>query len=176
MRTQRLPQTAALLALAAIVVAACGGSTASSTTTTAAAATTTVTTMADAHDEFSFGEPADASEADRVIEVTAADDFTFDPATVTVKAGDTITFRIVNNGAIPHDFTLGDQETQDEHEAEMAEMAGMEMHDEANAVALAPGETKELTWHFTEPGAVLIGCHQPGHYSAGMTGAITVES
>lgn len=30
-------------------------------------------------------------------------------------------------------------------------------------------------WTFTEPGTVLIGCHQPGHYSAGMKGTVTVE-
>lgn len=37
------------------------------------------------------------------------------------------------------------------------------------------GETVELTWTFGDEGIVLIGCHQPGHYDAGMTGRITVE-
>jgi uncharacterized cupredoxin-like copper-binding protein len=57
----------------------------------------------------------------------------------------------------------------------MAEMARM-AHDRANTVTVAAGETKELTWAFTEPGTVLIGCHQPGHYDAGMKGQITVGS
>ena len=135
---------------------------------------------ADEHDaEFRFGEPGHADDADRVIEITADEDLTFSPDSFTVSAGETITFRIVNQGNLPHDFTLGDQETQDAHEAEMAEM--MEsgetmMHDDANAISLPPGETKELTWHFTEAGTVLIGCHQAGHYAAGMTGTITIES
>ena len=54
-------------------------------------------------------------------------------------------------------------------------MPGM-AHDQANNVTVASGETKELTWAFTEPGTVLIGCHQPGHYAAGMKGQITVGS
>jgi uncharacterized cupredoxin-like copper-binding protein len=95
-----------------------------------------------------------------------------------VSAGETITFRITYTGSLPHDFTIGDQETQDAHEAEMVEMmenGEMVMHDEANAVALASGETKDLTGHFTESGTVLIGCHQTGHCEAGMKGAVAVE-
>lgn len=128
------------------------------------------------HADFSFGEPADAASADRVIEIDALDAFAFDPDEITVEAGETVTFRVTNTGAIPHDFTLGDEAMQDEHEAEMAEMGGeMEMHDEPNLLALEPGETKELTWHFTEPGEILIGCHQTGHYDAGMKATVTVE-
>jgi uncharacterized cupredoxin-like copper-binding protein len=52
----------------------------------------------------------------------------------------------------------------------------MMMHEEPNAMTINPGETNELTWHFTEPGTVLIGCHQVGHYAGGMKATITVES
>lgn len=128
------------------------------------------------HADFGFGEPADAASADRVVEIDALDAFAFDPDEITVEAGETVTFRVTNTGAIPHDFTLGDEAMQDEHEAEMAEMGGeMEMHDEPNLLALEPGETKELTWHFTQAGEILIGCHQPGHYDAGMKATVTVE-
>lgn len=140
-------------------------------------------TEADNHDDdmdmaTSFGEPAEAADADRVIEMTAHDDFSFDPAQITVTEGETITFRVTNLGNLPHDFTLGDEAAQDEHEAEMAEMAesGEMMHDEPNVLSLPAGETHELTWHFTEPGTVLIGCHEVGHYAAGMIATITVES
>lgn len=125
--------------------------------------------------EFAFGEPADAATATRTIEVATTDALAFEPAEITVTAGETITFRVVNNGEIIHDFTLGDEATQQEHEEEMREMAGM-AHDQPNTVTIAAGETKELTWAFTEPGTVLIGCHQPGHYDAGMKGQITVGS
>ncbi|MEE8406601.1 MAG: hypothetical protein V3S32_05580, partial [Acidimicrobiia bacterium] len=43
-------------------------------------------------EEFSFGSPADASDADRVIEVDANDNFTFGPADLVVSEGETITF------------------------------------------------------------------------------------
>lgn len=133
----------------------------------------------DHDDEFTFGRPGEASEADRVVEVDANDDFTFSPAEIAVSAGETVTFVVTNTGAIPHDFTLGDQATQDAHEAEMAEMAAsgdMGEHSDPNAVVLEAGETNELTWTFSEAGTVLIGCHQPGHYDAGMKGAVEVES
>jgi uncharacterized cupredoxin-like copper-binding protein len=43
-------------------------------------------------------------------------------------------------------------------------------------VTIPASGTKELTWVFAEAGTVLIGCHQPGHYAAGMKGQITVQS
>jgi len=130
-------------------------------------------------EEFTFGSPADSLEADRTIDITAHDDFTFSPGKIDVIAGETITFRIVNTGSLPHDFTIGDKATQDEHEAEMAEMMAngeMMMHDDPNAVVLAAGEAKEITWVFPDDGTVLIGCHQPGHYAAGMIGEVSITS
>ncbi len=57
----------------------------------------------------------------------------------------------------------------------MMESGDMTMHDEDNVVMLQPGETKELTWNFTESGTFLIGCHQPGHYAGGMKATIDVD-
>ena len=125
--------------------------------------------------QFPFGSPADATTADRTLEIAATDGLVFEPAEFRVEAGEVVTFRLINEGNLVHDFTLGDQATQDEHEAEMAEMNGM-VHDEPNVVTIPAGETAELTWEFGETGTVLIGCHQPGHYAAGMTGEITVGS
>jgi uncharacterized cupredoxin-like copper-binding protein len=45
---------------------------------------------------------------------------------------------------------------------------------EPNAFSLEPGETKEMTWHLTEPGELIFGCHQTGHHAAGMLGTLTV--
>lgn len=171
MTTRKLGLVLATLALG-LVVAACGG-----TSTTESESTTIVpaTDAPDDHSEFSFGEPADAASADRVIEITASDEFRFDPASIEVSVGETITFRVTNIGAIPHDFTLGDEATQQAHAEEMEEMPGMEMSDEPNGMAIAPGETEELTWHFTEAGDLLIGCHETGHYEAGMKAQVTVQ-
>ena len=129
------------------------------------------------HADFRFGEPAAAADADRTVEIIATDDFRFDPAELAVEEDETITFRVVNQGVLPHEFTLGDEATQAEHEEEMAEMEGMTMPaDEPNSIGLAPGEAKEITWRFTEPGTVLIGCHTPGHYAAGMRGEVAIQS
>ena len=130
----------------------------------------------DEHENFDFGEPAAAADADRVIEIVTDDDFSITPSEMTIAVGETVTLRVTNEGKLAHDFTLGRSDLQDEHDIEMAEMAGMEMADEPNAFMIQPGETKELTWHFTEGGEVLIGCHVPGHYAAGMKAEISVEA
>ena len=145
-----------------LLIAACGD-----------AASRDTTTQTGAESDFGFGEPADPSDANRTVEVVASDDLTFDPAEISVVAGETVTFRITNDGRAVHDFTLGDQATQNKHEAEMSE--GAMDHDAPNVVDIPAGETVELTWTFGDAGMVLIGCHQPGHYAAGMTGQITVE-
>lgn len=80
-------------------------------------------------------------------------------------------------GQTAHEFTLGDASMQQDHAAEMAEMAetgdGM-AGDQGNNMTLLPGETKELTWRFGDPGMLEYACHEPGHYEAGMFGEITV--
>ena len=127
---------------------------------------------------FTFGQPADASAAERIIDVSTLDTFRFTPDPITVKVGETVTFRITNDGNVPHDVVLDDEEGQDAHEAEMAAMAAsgsMTMADEANGFALLAGESKALTWTFTEAGTVFLGCHQPGHFAAGMIASVIVE-
>ncbi|MDY7106754.1 MAG: plastocyanin/azurin family copper-binding protein [Actinomycetota bacterium] len=122
---------------------------------------------------FAFGGPAEASEADRVVEIEMNDQLVFVPDEVEVTPGETITFRVHNVGNLAHDFTLGDEAVQAEHDEEMAEMAGeMAEHDEGNAIEVAAGETGEMTWHFTHVEGVLYGCHVPGHYAAGMRGTL----
>jgi uncharacterized cupredoxin-like copper-binding protein len=55
-------------------------------------------------------------------------------------------------------------------------MAGGGMgHDEPNGISVEPGETKELIRTFEAPGETLAGCHEAGHYAAGMKAAITVS-
>jgi uncharacterized cupredoxin-like copper-binding protein len=130
----------------------------------------------DDHGSFAFGEPAEAGEADRTIEVTMSDDFTYDPDSIAVSAGDTVTFEVTNSGKIVHEFVLGDEALQHDHEEEMQEMEGeMMMEDEPNGIGVEPGDTKSLTFHFTEPAEIEYACHQPGHYDAGMSGPLTVS-
>lgn len=113
--------------------------------------------------------------APATIAVTLTDMMRMEPMAMEVRAGVPTTFIVTNVGKIVHEFTLGDADTQDEHEQEMIEMGGMGMtSDEPNAISVAPGETKELVFTFEMPGMALAGCHVMGHYPAGMKATISV--
>ncbi|MGH2560765.1 MAG: heavy metal translocating P-type ATPase, partial [Thermomicrobiales bacterium] len=128
--------------------------------------------------ELSVGGSADAAELslpDRTIVITATDQFRFDPGEITVEEGETIAIVLTNTGQLPHELVIGDEEVQAEHENEMADIHGMEaMGDKPYAVEAHAGETATLIYTFDEPGPLVIGCHVPGHYDAGMRGTITV--
>lgn len=40
---------------------------------------------------------------------------------------------------------------------------------------LAPGKSGEMVWQFTKAGTVDFACLQPGHFEAGMMGAVSVK-
>lgn len=125
-------------------------------------------------ESFTFGRPGDPSEADRTVEITQLDTFAFDPSELEVQMGETITFAVTNAGEARHEFVLGDEMKQQEHESVMQDMGGEMMPDEPNAIAVEPGETKSLTWTFTEMGTLQYGCHVSGHFAQGMVGTIDV--
>ena len=122
------------------------------------------------------GEPAVTDQATRTIEVATLDTMTFAPRSLTVAAGETVTFRVTNNGQAVHDFTLGDAAMQQAHADEMAQMGGAMAADGPNSLTLQPGETKQLTWRFGDAGTLEYACHEAGHYEAGMRGQITIEA
>lgn len=119
------------------------------------------------------GEPAEASEAARTVEVTALDT-AFEPSTIDVSAGEAVTFLVTNTGRAVHEFTVGDAPMQQEHAEAMDHIPSGMAHDTGNSITLQPGETKELSWRFGEAATLEYACHQPGHYEAGMRGPITV--
>lgn len=125
--------------------------------------------------EVSFGTAGNPNDADTTIRVTQLDDLRFDPERLHVSVGDTVRFLVANAGAIPHEFVLGDESLQGQHEQEMAGMDGMMMSDEPNAISVEPGEMKTLAWTFSVAGTVIFGCHVPGHYAGGMRGEIEVS-
>lgn len=127
---------------------------------------------------FSFGEPGKATEVDRTIRITMKT-MSFEPASLTVRSGETIRFVVSNKSEIDHDFTIGDAETQKAHRAEMAEAmreAGRMAHGEdPNAMLVKAGQRRELIWKFTRAGRFEFACNVPGHYEAGMKGVIVVR-
>jgi uncharacterized cupredoxin-like copper-binding protein len=117
-------------------------------------------------------EPAANDPSARTVEVEMRD-IAFAPTSVDVRAGEKVRFVFRNTGQVVHDAFIGDQAAQDAHEKEMRE--GHADHgDGANAVSVKPGKTATLTYTFDRPGQILLGCHQPGHYTGGMKAAINI--
>lgn len=56
----------------------------------------------------------------------------------------------------------------------MREIGGMH-DDEANGISVEPGQSKTLRRTFTVAGCLIAGCHETGHYAAGMKAEISVE-
>jgi len=106
------------------------------------------------------------------VNVVMSDAMRFAPDPITVKAGEEVTFVVSNEGVIVHEFFVGTEEEQVEHAAEMA--AGGMSHGDDNALSLKAGETGSLTMTFVAAGSLLIGCHEPGHYDAGMRATLNV--
>jgi uncharacterized cupredoxin-like copper-binding protein len=155
MRLSRL----ALLPALTVLIAACSSGTGSTAAPSSAASPPT---------------PAPpASPAATRIEVDLTDALKIEPAQMTVAKGVPVTFVVTNTGVTDHEFFLGDEAAQAEHEQEMMEMGGMG-HDEEMGIAVEPGETRELTVTFPETGSILAGCHVAGHYAGGMKAAVEI--
>lgn len=112
--------------------------------------------------------------APRTITATLSDDMAIQLSESDFEVGETVRFEVTNEGAIAHEFYVGDAEAQEHHAEEMADMGGEMMHDEEDGIAVEPGATESLEHTFTESGEILAGCHQPGHYEAGMVASMTV--
>ena len=113
----------------------------------------------------------------RVVEVEMTDQLQFNPGTLSVAGGETIKFVFKNTGKLVHDALIGDAHIQQEHEVGTASGEGHDSHhseEEAPYVSVPPGGTEELVHKFSTPGEILIGCHQVGHWAAGMKVAVSV--
>lgn len=146
-----------------------------------------------AQSHASIGKEGEAGEVSRTIEVDLLDNY-FEPERIAVQAGETVRFKLNNQGALVHEFSLG---TPAMHEASQdmmqmmvehgviqggtlnRERMQMDMggghsmaHDEPGSVLLAPGESAEIVWTFGQPATIEFACNVPGHYQAGMVGEI----
>ena len=122
-----------------------------------------------------IGRPGDPRKAVRTVEIGAHDTMRFNHAQFTVKRGETVRIVLRNVGKVPHELVLGDEKSLREHAKLMQKYPGME-HADPNQVSAAPGKTGELVWQFTKAGTVHFACLHPGHYEAGMKGAINVTA
>ena len=126
------------------------------------------------HDaEEAIGKPGVAARATRTINVDMTDRMRFTPADIGVKQGETVRFVIRNSGQLKHELVLGTEKKLREHHEAMKKNPEME-HADPNMATLAPGQRGEIVWQFTQAGKVDFACLQPGHYDAGMKGAVNV--
>lgn len=126
------------------------------------------------HGDAAIGEPGDAARITRMVHVDMTDTMRFTPAQITVQRGETIRFEVVSSGQVRHEMTLGRPADLLAHAEQMRRHPEME-HADANAVTIDPGQRGEIVWHFTHAGSVEFACLQPGHFEAGMRGAVQVR-
>ena len=125
------------------------------------------------HAESAIGEPGKAAQVTRTVKIDMSDAMRYTPASIDAKQGQTIRFVITNSGKVKHELVLGTEKELKEHYEVMKKFPEME-HDDPNMVTVAPGKTGEVIWRFTKAGKIDFACLQPGHYDAGMKGAVAV--
>ncbi len=125
------------------------------------------------HDGGDIGEPGSAAQATRTVQIDMSDAMRFTPSSVDVRPGETVRFVVKNSGQIRHELVLGTEKELRQHYELMKKNPEME-HADDNMVTVAPGQSGEIVWRFTKAGKVDFACLQPGHYDAGMKGAVKV--
>lgn len=122
-----------------------------------------------------IGQAGNPAKVTRTITIDMSDTMRFTPSDITVKQGETIRFTVRNSGKIPHEMVLGTEKELKGHYEVMKKHPEME-HADDNMVSVQPGKTGEIIWHFTKAGTVSFACLLPGHYDAGMKGAVKVKA
>lgn len=94
----------------------------------------------------------------------------FDPPAVSVPRGVPVTFVLINEDPIDHEWMLGDAAFHERHRTGTESRHGAT----PNEVSVAARTTVETTLTFATPGTVQYTCHLPGHEAYGMVGTLTV--
>lgn len=92
----------------------------------------------------------------------------FDPSTVSVPAGRTVTFVIRNDDPIEHEWIVGDEALHERHRTGTEEHHGSR----PTEVSIPALSTVETTVTFDQAVAWKYICHLPGHEAYGMVGLV----
>jgi uncharacterized cupredoxin-like copper-binding protein len=95
----------------------------------------------------------------------------FDLTELSVPRGVPVTFVLVNEDPIDHEWLIGDDEFHAAHRPGTHATHG----DVPTEVTVPALETVRTTVTFAEPGTLAYVCHLPGHEAYGMAGVLTVE-
>lgn len=125
-------------------------------------------------EDTAFGREGDPKKVTRTVRLDMSDAMRFSASELTVRRGETVRFVVHNSGRLLHEMVLGTPEALKEHAALMKRFPNME-HADPNMAHVKPGATGQIVWQFTKPGQFQFACLQPGHFEAGMVGAITVR-
>ena len=133
---------AALVLATLFITTACSSSSSSSSSASSSSgATSTSTSQSEA--------PTDVSGKSST--TMSAENFFFTPAALGGAAGQQITISLTNQGSVPHNFSIDDQNI---------------------SVTLQPGEQKDIEVAFPESGSVQFYCSF--HQTSGMVGTLEV--
>ena len=94
----------------------------------------------------------------------------FDLTEVSVSRGVPVTFVLVNEDPIDHEWLVGDEAFHDAHRSGTHAAHG----DVPTEVTIPALETRRTTITFDEPGTLAYICHLPQHEAYGMVGTLTV--
>ena len=164
------------LVTGAIAIVACGGGDKSAANTTqdtaAASATQTTATNTTTTTTTTGGTAAMAPITGKTVEVKMIGDgqtYKFDPANVTIKAGDGVKFTMVSGG--PHNVAFLDVPAASKSQL-MANMPN-QMKELTSPMMMNPNENYTVSFAKVAPGAYNYHCEP--HAAMGMKGTITVQ-
>jgi uncharacterized cupredoxin-like copper-binding protein len=95
----------------------------------------------------------------------------FDQTRIEVPLNVPVTFTLVNDDPIDHEWLLGDDAFHARHRLGTEAAHG----DRPNEVSLPPLSAKTTTITFDHPGVLTFVCHFPGHEAYGMVGVVEVR-
>ena len=96
----------------------------------------------------------------------------FERTVVTVRAGEAITFVLLNRDPIDHEWIVGDAAVHERHRTGTEPVHGSR----PTEMSVGAGTTATTTVTFTKPGIYLYICHLPGHEAYGMVGTVQVTA
>jgi uncharacterized cupredoxin-like copper-binding protein len=98
-----------------------------------------------------------AADGAQQVTINVGDGMKFDPAAISLRAGQPVELTLRNTGQTPHDFTLSEGVVQ------------------PVKLTVNGGDTTSSTFTLEKPGTYDFECSMPGHAMAGMRGTITAQ-
>ena len=159
-----------MLVAAAVVLGACGGGENKGTDTAKAAAPAAGATTSATASTPAAGTPAPATGATHEVKMIGDDKgYRFEPADLTIKAGDAVKFIMVTGG--PHNVTF--QNVPADARAQLSANMPNQMSDLSSPMLLNANESYTVSFAGVKPGKYDYICTP--HMATGMKGTITVQ-